>query len=263
MTAPPGTAPAETEGTGPLLPEGYADVPHDVVRLKARRRAAARNLTVAAAIPSLTADMQVDLTALLAARAEWNAAHPDEKVSVLAFLARVCVHALGAHPDLNATYTDTALIRWSTVNLAVAVDSPGGLVVPVIRDAQHLGLRELGAAIRDLAERARNRGLGAADLTGGTFTLSNPGAVGPSLRAEALLNPPQVALLGLPGTRRTPVVVAGPGGAETVEIRSVICPSLTFDHRAFDGGEAIRYLMTLTAAVQAWTLADYLASEPR
>ena len=254
MSAPTGTAVAP----GTDLPEGYGEVPHTVVRLKARRRAVARNLTLAAAIPSLTADVQVDLTALLAARAEWNTANPEEKVSVLAFLARACVHALSEHPDLNASYTDTALIRWDTVHLGVAVDSPGGLVVPVVRDAQHLGVRELAAAVKDLAERARGRGLSAEDLTGGTFTLSNPGAVGPSLRAEALLNPPQVALLGLPGVRRIPVVVPGPDGAEVVEIRSVICPSLTFDHRAFDGGEAIRYLSTLTAAVQSWTLADYL-----
>jgi pyruvate/2-oxoglutarate dehydrogenase complex dihydrolipoamide acyltransferase (E2) component len=243
---------------GPV-PAGYEGVAHTPVRLTARRRAIARNLAAAAAIPSLTADVQADLTALLAARVEWNAAHPDEKLSVLAFLAKACVHALSAHPDLNATFTDSALIRWDTVNLGIAVDAPGGLVVPVIRDAQHLDVRELGSAIKDLAARARNRGLTATDLTGGTFTVSNPGAVGPCLRAEALLNPPQVALLGLPGVRRVPVVVTGADGAETVAIRSVICPSLTFDHRAVDGGEVIRFLSTLTATIQSWTLADYLA----
>ncbi|MFC5950464.1 2-oxo acid dehydrogenase subunit E2 [Pseudonocardia lutea] len=256
------SAPVAAEPTTDVVPEGYADVPHTRVRLKARRRAIARNLEAAARIPSLTADVQMDMTALLAARSEWNAGHPEAKLSVLAFLMRAAVAALRVHPDLNASYTETAMLQWSTVNLGVAVDSPGGLVVPVVRAAERLGVAELGVAVKDLAERVRGRGLTGEDLVGGTFTVSNPGAVGPSLRAEALLNPPQVGLLGLPGLRRVPIVV-GAGAEERVEIRSVLCPSLTFDHRALDGGEAIRYLTTLTAAVESWSLSDYLVPAHR
>jgi pyruvate/2-oxoglutarate dehydrogenase complex dihydrolipoamide acyltransferase (E2) component len=219
-----------------------------------------RNLEASSRIPSLTADMQMDLTFLLTARSAWNEAdgrEPAERISVLAFVARAAVSALRQFPVLNATYTDRALIMWDTINLAVAVDAPGGLVVPVLRNAQTLGVRQLSALIRDLAERARSGGLTVEDLAAGTFTLSNPGSVGPSLRAEALLNPPQVALLGLPGVKRVPTVVNIDDG-ESVAIRSVLCPSLTFDHRALDGADAIRFLSALTSRVESWGLEDYL-----
>ena len=138
------------------------------------------------------------------------------------------------------------------------MDAPGGLVVPVIKQRADLWTCEASAAaVRTLAERARDGNLGLEDLTGGTFTLSNPGAVGPTLRAEALLNPPQVALLGLPGLRRIPVVVTAEGH-ESIEVRPVLCPSLTFDHRALDGADVVRYLAALTTRVEQWTLDDYL-----
>jgi len=252
------------EAGSDVLPEGYEDVPHTLIRLKPRRRAIARNLTVASQIPALTADVQIDLTELLKARAEWNGAAgraPEERLSVMAFMAKAALSALGEFPQLNATYTERQLIQWETVNLAVAVDAPGGLVVPVIRDAQTLGVQAIGGHVRDLALRARDGKLELTEMQGGTFTLSNPGAVGPSLRAEALLNPPQVALLGFPGLRRIPIVV-GSGENESVEIRTVLCPSLTFDHRALDGGEVIRYLTALASRAESWKLDDYLAEQP-
>ncbi|MGW4477990.1 2-oxo acid dehydrogenase subunit E2 [Rhodococcus triatomae] len=238
------------------LPAGYHDVPHVAERLRPRRRAIARNLTAAAAVPSLTADMRVDLTQLLAVRSQWVGREP----SVLAFIAKAAVATLADFPGLNASYGDRQLIRWSTVNLGVAVDSPDGLMVPVIRDAQTLGVDRIAERIADLARRARSGELELADLAGGTFTISNPGAVGPSLRAEALLNVPQVALLGLPGLRREPVVV-GEGQEENVAIRTVLDPSLTFDHRALDGGEVLRYLTSLRDRLESWSLAEYAAGE--
>lgn len=244
------------------VPAGYESVPYTSVRLRPRRRAIARNLEIAGAIPSLTADMQMDMTNLLTARTEWNQAEgrrEEDRLSVMAFVAKAALSALTEFPSLNATYTDKAILEWAPVHLGVAVDAPGGLVVPVIRDAQSLGVEAIGRQVRDLAERARDGKLGLDDLSGGTFTLSNPGSVGPTLRAEALLNPPQVALLGLPGMRRIPIVV-GSGDQESIEIRPVLCPSLTFDHRALDGGEAVRYLSALTSRVHDWKLQDYLSS---
>ena len=242
----------------PSVPAGYEGVPHERVRLKLRRRTIARNLTVAASIPSLTADVQVDLTALLAARQEWNS-EPGcpVRLSVLSFLARAAVATLLEFPDLNATFLDTELIRWATVNLGIAVDTPTGLVVPVIRDAQKYSVREIGELIRDIGARARDGDISSGELSGGTFTLSNPGSVGPCIRAEALLNPPQVALLGIPGVCREPVVVTDDSGAESIQIRSILRPSLSFDHRAIDGGEAIRFLMRFRDKIQGWSLEQY------
>ncbi len=255
----------EAAADGAALPEGYEDVPVTPIRLRPRRRAIARNLEVAGRIPSLTADMQMDLTHLLMVREEWNGTEGrarEDRLSALAFIARAAIDALLEFPQLNATYTERTVYQWETINLGVAVDAPGGLVVPVIRDAQKLDVATIGRAIRDLALRARDGGLQLDDLSAGTFTISNPGAVGPSLRAEALLNVPQVALLGLPGQRRTPVVV-GEGDEERVEIRTVLCPSLTFDHRALDGGEVLRYLAALTRRVEQWSLSDYLTPSIR
>ncbi|MGU3587275.1 2-oxo acid dehydrogenase subunit E2 [Rhodococcus sp. C26F] len=238
------------------LPAGYDDVPHVVERLRPRRRAIARNLTVAAAVPSLTADMRVDLTQLLSIRSQWIGPKP----SVLAFIAKAAVSTLSEFPNLNASLGEREMIRWSTVNLGVAVDSPDGLMVPVIRDAQDLGVTRIAEKIAQLAERARAGTVSLEDLQGGTFTLSNPGAVGPSLRAEALLNVPQVALLGLPGLRREPIAV-GKGEDETIEIRTVVDPSLTFDHRALDGGEVLRYLASLRDKLETWSSVEYREGE--
>jgi pyruvate/2-oxoglutarate dehydrogenase complex dihydrolipoamide acyltransferase (E2) component len=115
--------------------------------------------------------------------------------------------------------------------------------VPVIRDAAAKSLEDINSAIASLAEQARLGTLRQEDLEGGTFTISNPGAIGPVLRAEAILNPPQVALLGLPGIQYAPVAIELED--YRVEVRPILRPSLTFDHRALDGGQVIRFLSAL------------------
>lgn len=190
---------------------------------------------------------------MLDVRASWNS---ETRPSVMACIAKASVDAIAEHPSINATYTERFSVEWGTANLSIAVDTPGGLVTPVVKDAQRLTAEQLMSAVADLAARARRGELVPADMEGGTFTLSNPGAVGPCLRAEALLNPPQVALLGLPGTRRTPIVV-GRDDTERVEIRTVIEPSLTFDHRILDGGTAVRYLAGVRDRLQEWGAEDY------
>jgi pyruvate/2-oxoglutarate dehydrogenase complex dihydrolipoamide acyltransferase (E2) component len=254
------TSPAtQTPADEVAIPDGYADVPHEFSKFKLRRRAAARAMVAASQVPTLTADVEVDMTAVLSTRASWNAKHEaPERLSVMSFLATAAVATLLEHPLLNASYTDAGLLEWRTINLGVAVDAPSGLVVPVIRDAQRLTVVGIAAQVRDLADKARGRGLSPQLLSGGTFTLSNPGAVGPVLRAEALLNPPQVALLGLPAMRRTPVVVTH-DDEETVAIRPVLRPSLSFDHRALGGADAIRYLTGLKDKLESWDLESYLA----
>lgn len=259
MTASPAAGTTEVHTAESEIPEGYADVPHEFSKFKLRRRAAARAMIAAAQVPTLTADVEVDMSTVLAARSAWNVKHEGpQRLSVMSFIATAAVATLAEHPLLNASYTEAGLFEWKTVNLGVAVDAPAGLVVPVIRDAQRLNVVDIANQIRDLAEKARGRGLTPQILAGGTFTLSNPGAVGPVLRAEALLNPPQVALLGLPAMRRSPMVITQ-DGEETVAIRSVLRPSLSFDHRALGGADAIRYLTGLKEKLETWDLDGYLA----
>jgi len=216
-------------------------IPHSL-----RRRTIAQRMVQAAAIPSLTADMEIDLSALMALRKSPQAGG----ASVLGLIAHVAVAALLEHPRLNAHWSDEGMISFRSVHLGVAVDTPDGLVVPVIRNAERLSAVGLTEAIADFAARARDGQLRPGDLEGGSFTLSNPGSLGPVIRAEALLNPPQVALLGLPGIVHAPRAITDDNGW-SISVRPVIRPSLTFDHRAIDGGPVIAFLNTLKSRIES------------
>lgn len=235
----PAAAPLAEVPARPQTPEDGEWVPHSL-----RRRTIARRMTEAAAIPSLTADMEIDLTALFAHR---QAA--GRGASVFGLIAHAAVATLLDHPDLNAHWHDDGLVRFRGVHLGVAVDTAEGLVVPVIRHAERLNALGLTQAIAEFAAKAREGRLAPADLEGGSFTLSNPGALGPVLRAEALLNPPQVALLGLPGIVHAPRAIRD-GGGWALAVRPVIRLSLTFDHRAMDGGPVIAFLNELRQRIE-------------
>jgi len=230
---------------------GYDGIPVDREAHSTRRRAIARRLAESArTAPHLTADMQVDMTALLAAR-QRSKTSQSSPVSMLGYIAHATAQLLKRHPKLNAAFTDSHLLRWQVVNLGIAVDTPEGLVVPVIRGAEDLSLAQVSSAIGDLATRGRAGTLRSAELEGGTFTISNPGSLGPVLRAEAILNPPQVALLGLPAMIHAPVAVETSPQQFAVEVRPLLRPSLTFDHRALDGGDVIRFLNDFKAMLEA------------
>lgn len=242
-----GTQPAPAHAGAPAgIAPGYEQVPYHFKPHSARRKVIARRLgETARTVPHLTADVQVDMTRVLEARKAYNAlrtAGGAPAVSVLAFLARAACAALKSHPDLNASYTETGLMVWQDIHLGIAVDTDEGLVVPVIRHADRLGVSELDAAIKRVAGLARDGKLTPADLEGGTFTISNPGSLGPVLRAEAILNAPQVALLGFPAVLHAPLAVPDGDGGYRLEARPVLRPSLTFDHRPLDGGAVIRFL---------------------
>jgi pyruvate/2-oxoglutarate dehydrogenase complex dihydrolipoamide acyltransferase (E2) component len=237
-------APARAQANGDW--RGYEGVPFELKAFSARRRTIARRLSeTASEAPHLTADVQVDLTRVLDSRKAFNALRAERAeapVSLLAFLIKAACATLKKYPELNASYTDAGLKIWKAIHIGIAVDTPEGLVVPVIRDADMLTVSEIDAALKALAAKARDSKLTPADLEGGTFTISNPGSVGPVLRAEAILNAPQVALLGFPAMLHTPVAVPGGQGEYDVTVRPLLRPSLTFDHRPLDGGTIVRYL---------------------
>lgn len=241
---PEDVAAAASQAESHALPAGFADVPVERLPMSMRRKTIARRLSEAAAAPTLTADMQIDLTNLFLRREA--AGQQGQKPGVLAIIAQAVCALLSKpeHADLNATFTPHEYLRWQTVNLGIAVDTDDGLVVPVIHAAQTLSCDALSHRIAELAKRARDNALLPDELEGGTFTLSNPGSLGPVIRAEAILNTPQVALLGLPAIMPTPVAIQD-GTEHSVQVRRVVRPSLTFDHRAFDGGKAISFLNAL------------------
>jgi pyruvate dehydrogenase E2 component (dihydrolipoamide acetyltransferase) len=163
-------------------------------------------------------------------------------LNYLPFNAIAVIEALRDFPHLNASVGDDELIVHLDVNLGIAVDIDNeGLVVPVLRRADLLGLRQIARGIRDVAERARSKHLGVDDLVGGTFTISNPGPFG-TLLTGAIINQPQVGILSTDAVVRKPVVITAADGTESVGIHSVGMLALTFDHRAIDGAYAARFL---------------------
>ena len=168
----------------------------------------------------------------------------DEGFSLtyLSFNACAAVQALSTFPNLNASVGDDALIIHRDLNLAIAVDlGSDGLIAPVLHRADAFNLRGMARGIRAMATRARSNELTLDDLSNGTFTITNPGPFG-TLLTGAIISQPQVAILSTDGVARKPVVVALPGGGESIAIHSVGLLALTFDHRAIDGAYAARFL---------------------
>jgi pyruvate dehydrogenase E2 component (dihydrolipoamide acetyltransferase) len=163
-------------------------------------------------------------------------------LTYLPFISMAVLDALVAFPQINASVGDNELIVHRDLNLGIAVDlDEDGLVVPVIRQAGDLDLLEMARRIRRVAEEARAKKLSVDDLSGATFTITNPGPYG-TLLTGAIINQPQIAILATDGVTRKPVVVAGPQGDESITIHSVGLLTLTFDHRAIDGATAARFL---------------------
>jgi pyruvate dehydrogenase E2 component (dihydrolipoamide acetyltransferase) len=245
-------AAAQTSPQG--IPAGYEGVPHEVVPTTRVRQAIAEHMIRSRQTAAhMTTEVDVDLTAVVKARSELNKARlaaGEAKLSFLPFIARATCAALKEYPDMNATFQGTQTIRWGQVNLGIAVDTEAGLLVPVIKDAGSLTAPAIGAAIADLATRARDKKLVPDDLAGGTFTISNPGSVG-AVSAPAIINQPQVAILGVPTIQRRPWVVTGPEGEEMIAIRSILRLAVTFDHRATDGADATRFAVAVKSRLES------------
>jgi len=179
-------------------------------------------------------------------------------LTYLPFIALAAVDALKDFPHLNSSVGNDELIVHGTVNLGIAVDLDAeGLVVPVVRQAADFTVRTMARKVRELATRARDKKLGVDDMTGGTFTITNPGPFG-TLLTGAVINQPQVAILSTDGVTRKPVVVNLPDGGESIAIHSVGLLALTFDHRAVDGAYAARYLQRVAQILQTRAWGDEL-----
>ncbi|MFZ4298489.1 dihydrolipoamide acetyltransferase family protein [Streptomyces cinereoruber] len=196
-------------------------------------------------IPDATCWVDADATELMAARAAMNAAG-GPKISLLALLARICVHALARFPELNST-VDTAareIVRLPDVHLGFAAQTPRGLVVPVVKDAGRRTAESLTEEFGRLTEAARQSALTPADLTGGTFTLNNYGVFGVD-GSTPIINHPEAAMLGVGRIIPKPWVHRG-----ELAVRQVVQLSLTFDHRVCDGGTAGGFLRYVADCVE-------------
>lgn len=211
--------------------------------LKGIRRTAARRMVAAWEAPVFHLSTDVDMGAAVAVKSAYPGATVTDRILA------ACARALVEHPAINAHYGDEAVTTFGQVNLGLAVDTPAGLMVPVIKDAAGLEIPGLAAARKDLAQRAREGALSMADVTEGTFTVSNLGMMGVD-GFDAILNVPQVAILAVGATRDEYVRAVG-GAADGGSWRPRARFTLTCDHRAVDGATGARFLATVKQHLEA------------
>jgi 2-oxoglutarate dehydrogenase E2 component (dihydrolipoamide succinyltransferase) len=202
----------------------------------------------------LTSVVEVDVTKISSLRnkvKESFVAREGVKLSFLPFFAKVAVETLKEFPIVNATISaDATQVAYSdAIHLAVAVDTPRGLLVPVIRDAGDLSIAGLARKIQDVATRTRDNKVTPNELSGGTFTLTNTGSRG-ALFDTPIINQPQVAILGTGAVVKRPVVVTGSDGNDQIAIRQMVYLALTYDHRLVDGADAAKFLSSMKVRLE-------------
>jgi 2-oxoglutarate dehydrogenase E2 component (dihydrolipoamide succinyltransferase) len=220
-----------------------------VVPMTMLRRTAARRLVEAQqAMAMLTTFNEVDMSAVQAMRHEYQEAFEKRyqvKLGFMSFFIKAAVDALRQFPQLNAEIRGNDIVYRNYFDIGVAVSTERGLVVPVLREAQHLSFAEIEKAVADFAWRAREGQLKPDELSGGTFTITNGGVFG-SLLSTPIINPPQTGILGLHTIQDRPVALQG-----QVVIRPMMYVALTYDHRLVDGREAVLFLRRIKQAIEA------------
>ncbi|MDG2285840.1 MAG: dihydrolipoyllysine-residue succinyltransferase, partial [Alphaproteobacteria bacterium] len=188
-----------------------------------------------------------DMGPVMNLRAEYRDAFEKKhgvRLGFMSFFVKACVNALKELPAVNAEIHGDEVIYKNYYDIGVAVGTPQGLVVPVLRDADTLGFADVEKTINDFGRRARDGKLTLAEMSGGTFTISNGGVYG-SLMSSPILNPPQSGILGMHKIQERPMAVAG-----KVEIRPMMYLALSYDHRIVDGREAVTFLVRVKEAIE-------------
>lgn len=245
--AAPSPAPARPAPPPEAAP---AVAPGEIMELTPMRRMIAEHMVRSKhTAPHVTTVWEVDMSAV----ERYRQAHKAEfeqregvKLTYLPLVIEAVVRALKAHPIVNSSYTDAGIELKKEINIGIAVALDQGLIVPVIKNADHMSLAGLARAVHDLATRARNHQLTPDDVQGGTFTITNYGALG-SLFGTPIIHQPQAAILGVGAVQKRPVVI-DVDGADAIVIRPMMYLALTFDHRVLDGGTADPFM----ADVKRW-----------
>ncbi|MBL0389275.1 2-oxo acid dehydrogenase subunit E2 [Tumebacillus sp. ITR2] len=221
------------------IPPGTPGTEERVPLRGLRRTIANRMVQSAFTAPHVTAFDDVDMTDLITYRKQANALLTDRnvKLTFLPFILKALVSALKAHPYLNAHMDDAAseIVLKKDYNIGIAVDTPDGLLVPVVKHVDRKSILDLASEIKHLVDKTQARTLDLAEMKGGTFTISNMGPIG-GLFATPILNYPEVGILGIHKIEEKPVVRNG-----EIVIRSMMNLSLSFDHRVIDGATAVRF----------------------
>uniref|UniRef100_UPI0037530A7A 2-oxoglutarate dehydrogenase complex dihydrolipoyllysine-residue succinyltransferase n=1 Tax=Cypionkella sp. TaxID=2811411 RepID=UPI0037530A7A len=195
----------------------------------------------------LTTYNEVDMSGIMALRNEYKDMFEKKhgvKLGFMSFFVKACTHALKEVPEVNAEIDGQDVVYKNYVHMGVAVGTPNGLVVPVVRDADQMGFAAIEKKISELGLRARDGKLSMAEMAGGSFTISNGGVYG-SLMSSPILNPPQSGILGMHKIQDRPVVVGG-----QIVIRPMMYLALSYDHRIVDGKGAVTFLVRVKEALE-------------
>ncbi|RRC96133.1 2-oxoglutarate dehydrogenase, E2 component, dihydrolipoamide succinyltransferase [Schaalia canis] len=249
--APVAAAPAQTPAA-PAAPAAPAQEPSPLrgttEKMSRLRQTIARRMVESLQTAAqLTTVVEVDVTRIAALRARNKdafQARENTKLTFLPFFVKAATEALAYHPKINASINDTEVTYHGHEHIGIAVDTPKGLFVPVIKDAGEKSLADIARSINDLAARTRDGKIGVEELTGSTFTITNTGSGG-ALFDTPVLNMPETAIMGVGTIVKRPVVVKDAEGNDAIAIRSMVYLSLSYDHRLVDGADAARYLMAV------------------
>lgn len=251
-------APSPGAGAAPLeaapLPDFDKWGPTQRVPLRSVRKATARQMALSwSQIPHVHTQDRVDLTDLESFRQKHKAAVAEQggKLTLTVFALKAAAAALKRFPDFNASLDDAAgeIVRKHYFHIGVAVDTDDGLIVPVVRDVDRKSIRELAVELTDLVARTRRRKATLEEMQGATFTLTNVGPLGGE-HFSAIINHPQVAIMGMGAARMAPVVVTEGSGPPKIVPRLLMPLVVCVDHRILDGADAIRFMQRVKAMLE-------------
>ncbi len=232
----------------PSGPRPRADREERVRMTPLRKRVAERLVQAQSTAAMLTTFNEVDMGEVMALRKRYVDAFQKKhgvKLGFMSFFVRAVIEGLKAFPQVNAEIDGEDVVFKHYYDIGVAVSGSRGLVVPVVRNADQLSMAQLEKEIAELGNKARTDKLTLADLTGGTFTISNGGIFG-SMMSTPILNPPQVGILGMHNIVERPVVKDG-----QIVVRPIMYLALTYDHRLIDGREAVQFLVRVKESIEA------------
>ena len=195
----------------------------------------------------LTTFNEVDMTAVMELRAQYKESfekNHEARLGFMGFFVKACIAGLREFPAVNAEINGNDIIYKDYYNIGVAVGTPQGLVVPVIKDAHDLSIAEIETSVAGYGLKARDGGLAPSDMSGGTFTISNGGVYG-SLMSTPILNTPQSAILGMHKIQKRPIAVG-----DEIVIRPMMYLALSYDHRIIDGREAVSFLVRVKESIE-------------
>ncbi len=253
-SAPAAAAPAAPAVTVPLQPIGGV-TPGEVVPMTTMRKKIAEHMIMSKRTSAhVHGIFEVDVTRIVKLRESMKGKFEQatgNKLTYTPFFARAVIHAIRKWPIINSSVEGENIHYHPTINLGIAVALDWGLIVPVVKNAEERSFVGLQRAISDLGERARTKKLKPEEVQGGTFTITNPGIFGAEFGLP-IINQPQVAILGVGGIKKKPVVLTDKEGNDTIAIRSMMHLSIGYDHRIIDGAVADQFMDELKKFLQNW-----------